>query len=351
LKTDELFALIKNLSETEGVAGDEKAITKKIAELFKGCEKKQIGRSLLVSLFPKREGKKNILIDAHIDRVGFRVTYITDDVFLKVGNVGGIDARILPAAKVYVMGKSSVLTGVISTKPPHLSGDDKAAPKIADIAIDIGMNRETAEREIELGAAVYLDNTCEKLLGDRITGAAFDNRAGAAVIISAAKELALKYGKKTEDKCANLPDCNIFLLFSEGEEVTERGAKIAAAGLSFDTAIVVDTSFARGNGEDKRISGEMGKGVMIGFSSALDSDLSNEMKKTAEENKIPYQIEVMPAKTGTNADALSLTPGGAKSVTLSFPIRNMHTPVEVLSLCDIAATADLIVKYIGGVKS
>jgi endoglucanase len=342
-KKEKLFAVIKDLCETEGIAGEERAITKKIENYFPDSETQNVGRSLLVSLFPKREGFKSILIDAHIDRVGFRVTYITDRGFLKIGNIGGIDTRILPAARVFVMGKNGVLTGVISTKPPHLSDDEKSAPKLSEIAIDLGMDKEKAEREIELGAAVYLDNTCEKMLGDRITGAAFDNRAGAAILIAAAE--------KIKSASAALPDCNVYLLFSEGEEVGERGAKIAAAGLAFDRAIVVDSSFAYGNGEDKQKSGEMGKGVMIGVSSALDTALSNAFIETAKAQKIPYQIEIMPQSTGTNADELSLTKGGAKSVTLSFPIRNMHTPVEVLSLSDIEATAELIAAYIGGVKS
>jgi endoglucanase len=340
LNNEKLFALIKDLSETEGIAGNEKAILTKIAARFPNSETVKCGGSLPIPLFPIREGKRTILLDAHIDRVGFRVTYITDEGFLKIGNIGGIDTRILPAARVIVAGKNGNLCGVISTKPPHLSDDSKSAPKLSDIAIDVGMDRETAEREIDLGAAVYLDNTCEKLLGDRITGAAFDNRAGAAVLISAAAEIA-----------KNPPDCNIYLLFSEGEEVTERGAKIAAAGISYDTAIIVDTSFAEGNGEDPKQCGKMGKGVMIGVSGTLDSALSKEMISIAKEKNIPYQIEVMPAKTGTNADELSLGRSGAKSVTLSFPIRNMHTAVEVLSLSDIAATADLIAVYIGGVKS
>jgi endoglucanase len=341
LKDNDYFALIKKLSEADGLAGFESGVTTILSEHFekKAAKTEKIGNSLFVTLFPEKKGKKNILIDAHIDRIGFRVTYITDGGFLKIGNVGGIDTRILPAASVEIAGVNGPLYGVISTKPPHLSGDDKKTMKIGDFCIDAGLGKKTAEALIPLGAAVYLKKSCERLLGGRITGAAFDNRAGAAVITAAAEEL-----------LQNPPDCNIFVLFSEGEEVTERGAKIAAADITYDAAIVVDSSFAEGNGEDEHKSGKLGGGVMIGISSTLDSDLSREMLKTAKENNIPYQIEIMPGKTGTNADELSLRAGGVKSVTLSFPIRNMHTAVEVLSISDIAATAELIVKFAGGVK-
>jgi endoglucanase len=345
LDNEELFTLIKDLSETEGIAGEETKITEKIAGYFPNSLSFKSGGSLHVRLFPVPRSKRRIIIDAHIDRVGFRVTYITDDGFLKIGNVGGMDTRILPAARVIVAGKNGNLRGVICTKPPHLSGDEKSAPKLSDMAIDVGMDRETAEREIELGSAVYLDNTCEKLIGDRITGAAFDNRAGAAVIIAAAKEIiALKKSS------GEPPNAEIYLLFSEGEEVTERGAIITAKCYSYDTAIVVDSSFAEGNGDDPKHCGKMGKGVMIGVSGTLDKALSDEMIAAAKEKNIPYQIEVMPGKTGTNADELSLGRNGKKCVTLSFPIRNMHTAVEVLSLSDIKAAADLIAAYIGGLK-
>jgi endoglucanase len=339
LDNEKIFEIIKNLSEAEGIAGEERIITKRIENYFSPERIIKRGGSLLVSLFPPKPERENLLIDAHIDRIGFRVTYITDGGFLKIGAAGGIDVRVLPAAEVVVMGKNGALNGVICTKPPHLSGGDneKKTLKTEDFTIDVGMDKASAEAEIPLGSAAYLMNSCEKMTGDRVTGAAFDNRAGAAVLLAALPEID---EKNTE--------YNVYYLFSEGEEVNERGAKTATFGIEFDKAIVVDTSFARGNGEDEHKSGKIGGGVMIGVSSTLDRDFSEDMIKIAESGKIPYQIEVMPEKTGTNADEIGVLPGGVKTVTLSFPIRSMHTAVESLSLSDIENTAKLIAAFVRG---
>jgi endoglucanase len=341
LDNEKIYEIIKNLSEAEGIAGEERNITKQIENFFPPEKIIKRGGSLLVSFTPPKADRENLLIDAHIDRIGFRVTYITDGGFLKIGAVGGIDVRVLPAAEVTVFGVNGSLRGVICTKPPHLSGGDseKKTVKVEDFTVDVGMDKASAEAAIPLGSAVYLMNSCEKMLGDRVTGAAFDNRAGAAVLLAALPLI---------DENSRY---NVYYLFSEGEEVNERGAKTAPYGISFDKAIIVDTSFAKGNGEDEHKSGKLSGGVMIGVSSTLDRDLSDEMIKLAENEKIPFQIEVMPEKTGTNADEIGVFAGGIKTVTLSFPIRSMHTAVESLSLSDIDNTARLIAAFVKGANT
>ncbi|MDR0992484.1 MAG: M42 family peptidase [Ruminococcus sp.] len=342
MDNEKIYEILKSLSEAEGIAGNERAVTTRIESFFSPERIIKRGGSLLVSLASPREDRENLLVDAHIDRIGFRVTYITDGGFLKIGAVGGIDTRVLPAAEVTVIGKNGAINGVICTKPPHLSGGDseKKSVKVEDFAVDVGMDKAAAEAAIPLGSAVYLTNTCEKMLGDRVTGAAFDNRAGAAVLLAALPDI-------------NSENCkyNVYYLFSEGEEVNERGAKTAPFGIDFARAIIVDTSFARGNGEDEHKSGRLGGGVMIGVSSTLDGDFSSEMTDLAKEREIPFQIEVMPEKTGTNADEIGTLAGGVKTVTLSFPIRSMHTAVESLSLSDINAAARLIAAYVKGEKA
>lgn len=90
---------------------------------------------------------------------------------------------------------------------------------------------------------------------------------------------------------------------------------------------------------------------MIGFSPVLDRELSKRFKAVAEKNDLPYQIEVMSGTTGTNADRFSVNKNGVKSVTLSIPLKYMHTPVEVISLSDVENTAQLIAAYITEVVS
>ena len=74
------------------------------------------------------------------------------------------------------------------------------------------------------------------------------------------------------------------------------------------------------------------------------------MMRIAEKNGLSYQTEVMSGETGTNADRFSVNAGGVKAVTLSVPLKYMHTPVEVISLSDVENTAQLIAAYIKEVK-
>ena len=115
-----------------------------------------------------------------------------------------------------------------------------------------------------------------------------------------------------------------------------------------DLAIAVDVSFAKTNGESPCDCGEMGKGPMIGVAPTLSREMSNDLISIAKSNKIPYQVEVMSGKTGTNADAIGVVKGGVKTCTVSIPLKYMHTPVEVVSIEDVENTGKLIAKFCEG---
>ena len=87
---------------------------------------------------------------------------------------------------------------------------------------------------------------------------------------------------------------------------------------------------------------------MIGVAPSLSRELSDAFIKTAQQSGIPYQIEVMNGKTGTDADRISISKSGVRTVTLSVPLRYMHTPVEVIDLRDIDNTASLIAEFAQG---
>ena len=144
------------------------------------------------------------------------------------------------------------------------------------------------------------------------------------------------------------PAYNLAVCFSAQEETGVRGAKQASFRIQPDECIAVDVSFGRTPDSDPKDTAELGSGVMIGFSSALDKDMSNELRTLAQKKKIPFTEEIMPGSTGTNADAIGVSGNGVKCCTLSFPIRYMHTPVECVDLTDIESTARLICEYVSG---
>lgn len=331
----DLEKTIMSLADSSGVSGDEKAAAElALSYLKQYTDDCFIKNNNVVGKLGVKGGKPHVLIDAHIDRIGLVVTYITEDGFLKVSGCGGIDRRLLFAQQVTVLGKKPI-TGIICSMPPHLEKDESSVPEMEDICIDIGMSKSQAEQVVSLGDKIVFSAQCKKMQGDKITGAALDDRSGVGAILRALEIV----------KNDNL-NCEVTVLFSAQEEVGERGAKIAAFEINPDIAIAVDVSFALTADDKEEKCGKMGKGCMIGFSPVLDRELSEKMKELAEKNNLPYQTEVMAGETGTNADRFSVNNSGAKAVTLSIPLKYMHTPVEVISLSDVENTAQLIAAYL-----
>ncbi|MDE6538767.1 MAG: M42 family peptidase [Ruminococcus sp.] len=323
------------LSETAGASGNENNVSEKAMEMLKKyCPDAEIKNGNVIGHFGvKNENLPSLVLDAHIDQIGMIVTYITDDGFIKVGNLGGIDRRLLPAQPVIVHGKKDV-KGVICSVPPHLS-DGGEVPSFNDIAIDTGFTKSEIEEIISLGDTVTFDVKCRLLLNNRVTGGAFDDRSGMTAILYALELLG-------ERETAY----NVTVIFSAQEELGERGAKIGAFEINADIALAVDVSFAYAAGEDEMKCGKLGKGAMIGISPSLSRRISENLIDTARSNNIPYQIEVMNGLTSTNADQYSVSRTGAEACTISIPLRNMHTPVEVIDLKDIELTGRLIAEFI-----
>lgn len=325
--------LVKTLTQPCAVSGCENNLYDVISELLSPFGKSEIDCINNISC-TFGSGDYHIMLEAHIDEIGFVVTSITDKGFIKFSPVGGIDRRLLPANEVIIWGKEAV-KGIISTIPPHLKKGDKTEGNynISEMAIDIGMSREEADKIISKGDRITFLHSYDKLLGSRVSSNCLDDRAGAAAIILAAQ------------KVKGLP-VKVTLQFSAQEEVGTRGAVVGAYGKDIDEAIAVDVSFGYSHGCKKEDCGELGKGAMIGVSPTLDRNISDMFIKCAEANKINYQLEIMNGRTGTDADVITLTQSGIKCGLLSIPLKYMHTPVEVADLNDIESVADIIAQYI-----
>ncbi len=277
----------------------------------------------------------HFLLDAHMDRIGMVVTAITEDGFIKVGACGGLDTRTLDAAEVIIYGKKPIY-GVVSAIPPHLtkSGENKASD-ITDIVIDIGMDKETAEKYITASDRVIIKTKFNKLLGTRVTCAALDDRSGIMSLLIACDIL------KERGKIPNLT-----VTFSCGEEVGGYGAKTSSFKSKADEAIAVDVSFAKAPGVSPEESGILSNGPMVGFAGTLNYQMSKALIEVAQKCEIPYQKEIMSSITGTNADSISISGEGVKMGLISIPLRNMHTQAEIVDIEDIKNTGKLIAEYI-----
>lgn len=324
------------LSEAAGAAGYEAAAAELALDMLKKyCPDAEIRSGNVVGHFGQfRDGLPSLVLDAHIDQIGMVVTYITDEGFIKVGNLGGIDRRLLPAQPVVIHGKKEI-NGVICSVPPHLSNDGCGVLSFDDTAIDTGLTKAELEEIVSLGDPITFDVKCRELIGERITGGALDDRCGIASILYALELL------------GNSPAAyNVTVIFSTQEELGERGAKIGAFEINPDIALAVDVSFAYAIGEDEKKCGYLGKGPMIGISPSLSREISDKLINTAKSLGIAYQTEVMNGLTSTNADRYSVNRAGAKACTVSIPLRNMHTPVEVIDLADVRLTGELLAAFI-----
>lgn len=333
----DLTETIFELSRMGGASGQEGSVAGFLAEkLREYTDNVRIKNgSVIAEMGTLDENAPKIVLDAHTDRIGFIVTSVCGDGFLKVHNLGGIDIRILSAQRVIIHGKKDV-KGVICSIPPHLRSK-KEVLDISQIYIDTGLSEAQAKDIISAGDTVTFDTEPKMLLGTRITGDALDDRSGIAAIL---------YALSITDISAL--KCRLAVVFSAQEEVGERGAAVCAFEEAADIAIAVDVSFAYSSGEKPDKCGTLGKGCMIGFAPTLDGELSREFVNIAKSEDIPYQLEVMGGTTGTNADRYSVSGSGARAVTLSIPLKYMHTPAEMIDLNDVIGTGKLISAYLKG---
>lgn len=334
--------LLQMLTDVNGVSGRENSVAVTAKEILGRYMDVKIDN--MGSVVGYREGKgKHVLLDAHIDQIGLVVTAIDDNGFLRVNSVGGVDRRILTANRLTVWGKEPIL-GIVCSTPPHLAkGDDSKVKEISEIYIDIGMSADKAREFVSVGDVVTYNQSFAELMNGRVTGKSLDDRAGIAVLLKAVEYVA-------EAEC----DAKLSVLFSVQEEVGTRGAGAGAFCIVPDEAIAVDVSFAFAPDIPKHKCGEIDGGAMIGVSPILDTAMTNELKRIAKQNNIPHSLEVMGGETGTNADAITLTAHGIPTALISIPQRNMHTPVEIVSIKDVESCARLIADYIianGGSKN
>ena len=333
----ELLKVLGELCSARGVAGDESAAAEKAAQLLR--EYAEVSTDAFGNVYgivgTPDENKHTLMLEAHIDEIGFIVTYITDDGFLKISPCGGSDERVLTASQVTVCGKEDI-TGIVTSIPPHLQKDGEQSGS-GSFYVDIGMTKEQAEKLVSLGDRVLVENKLELMQGHLVTSKALDDRSGVAAILLALDKLRNENTKY-----------NLCVLFAAQEETGERGAKTGTYKLSPDLAVAVDVTFGKTHFESDDSTGQLGKGVMIGVSPSLSKELSEDFISAAKDHQIPYQLEVMPGTTGTDADKISITRSGVKTVTLSIPLRYMHTPVEVIDLRDVEYTAQLIAGFAQG---
>ena len=282
-----------------------------------------------------REGAKRLLLDAHLDEIGFLVTGV-DDGFLRFRTIGGVDARMLPAREVLVLTQPPML-GVVATKPPHLQTDDEAeqALELKDLRVDVGLEQAEAEARIPVGTPMVYRESCARLAGGRVTGKSMDDRSCFAILVRTLELL--------RDQPLNL---DLYVLGSSCEETKSAGATTGAYALCPDWCVAVDVTHGKTPDSSAEESFALGGGPVIGIGPMIHRPLSQLLHRTAEAEGIPTQIEVLAGRTGTNGDQFQAAREGIPTAVVSLPLRYMHTPVETGDLDDMEQTARLLAAFV-----
>ena len=326
--------MLKELCHINGTSGDEGKVRDYIITQIKDyCEYSVDNMGSIIAYKKgKKAPKQKISINAHMDEVGFIITGITDDGYLRFTSVGGIDSRVC-LDRIVTVGKKAV-KGVIGDKAFHLlSSDEKdRCPSFDDLLIDIGAtSKDEAEQYVSLGDFAYFDCDYVELGNGYIKAKALDDRIGCMLMIELIKS-ELEY--------------DTVFCFNVQEEVGLRGSKCTSYAVDADIAIVLESTTAA---DLDGVSGAnrvcvLGDGPVISFMdnrTIYDRELFELGFTVAKENNIPAQTKTAVAG-GNDAGAIQTSGDGARVMAISLPTRYIHSGASVVKASDIDETRRLL---------
>jgi endoglucanase len=285
------------------------------------------------------------MLDAHMDEVGFMVKWIDEKGYLRFAPIGGWDERIIPGHRVEILTRSGEKRyGVIGSAPPHiLKEEERKRPiPIEKMFIDVGASsqQEAIDMGIRIGDPLTIHYPFTELCTGYVTGKAFDDRAGCAVMIETVRRLAERDLK-----------ANLVLSFVVGEEVGLRGARTAAYQIDPDLALALEGTIGADMPgvppESQPVRLGRGPAITVADRTIIVSrKLIAGLEEVAEEEAIPYQYK-LPTYGGTDAGAIHLIKAGILSGVVSVPCRFIHSPTSTLRLNDFENTVRLVTKFIG----
>ena len=330
--------LLRKLTETLGVSGDEGAVRKIILEqLTDYVDDIQIDRMGNVIAVKKGNNKgPHVILGAHMDEVGLMVKGIEDSGLIRFTPVGGMDPRIL-VSKVVLIGEDRV-TGVIGAKAVHMQkpAERKKALSVDNLYIDIGCtSKKEAEKHVSPGDYIAFDSKYVEFGDKRVKAKALDDRVGCATIIELLKK--------------ELP-VSVTGVFTVQEELGLRGAAVAANHVEGDLAILLEGTTCSDvtDVEPHQQATEVDKGPAISLmdrTSIYSRNLVDSLVQTAEENNIPWQFR-RTTFGGNDAGRFHVAKEGTPCLSIAVPCRYIHSPVSVMSKNDYENMGKLLMNYL-----
>lgn len=336
----EIVPFLRSLSEASGVSGYEDEVRDIVHSTFSTLSD-EIRADAMGNLIALKRGRgdgelgRRIMLAGHMDEIGLIVTML-DKGFVRFSQVGGFDVRTLMGQEVVVHGRGE-LPGVIGSRPPHvLSPAERNRPVPMDeLFIDVGLPQDALEKAVRVGDLITIRRPFVELQNELVSGKAFDDRAAVASIAVCLDTLgALRH------------TWDVYGVATVQEEVGLRGAMTSTYGIAPDVGIAIDVGFGKQPGVAEPHSIDVGKGPALACGPNIHPALFQAIKSVADEHEIPIQVEITTGGTGTDANAMQITREGIPTALLSIPLRNMHTPIETLSVKDVVRTGRLLAYFI-----
>ncbi|MDI7274990.1 MAG: M42 family metallopeptidase [Anaerolineae bacterium] len=334
---------LKRLTEASGVSGAESQVGGIVAEAF-GALADEVRTDALGSVIALKRGEgvasgghPRVMLAGHMDEIGLMVTRL-DQGFLRFATVGGFDARTLLGQEVLVHGRRP-LPGVVGCRPPHVltAGENERVVPLEELFIDVGYEPQALSELVEVGDFVTVRREQLELAGSRLAGKGMDDRAAVAAIAFCLELLAKRRHQ-----------WDVYAVATVQEEVGLRGAITSAFGVAPQLGIAIDVTFGSQFGVPEHQTMEMGGGPPVGLGPNFHPRVHERLVETAKALEIPYQIDPIPGRSGTDAWAIQVTGEGIPTALLSIPLRYMHTPVESVDVRDVERTGHLMAEFICG---
>lgn len=324
--------LLEKLCNVIAISGDEGEVRKIVLEEvqpFADEVKVDALGSVLATKAGRGRNRVRVMLDAHMDEVGFMIVADDGEGLYRFETVGGIDVRYLVGKQVYV-GKGRT-PAVIGAKPIHLmeSEEYKKTVPLDALRIDVGPSGK-ADIGDRAGFATKF-----RRVGHSIMAKSIDDRIGVATLIELFKQ--------------SPPNVDLCAAFSVQEETGLRGAKVAAQYFHPQLAMAIDSTPANDlplhdNSENIAYNTKLGLGPAIYVadgSTLYDPRLVRFLRETAEAEKIPYQLR-QPGGGGTDSGAIQHSLAGIPALSVSVPHRYTHSPLSIARLEDWKNTINLL---------
>lgn len=334
--------LIKELCETPGVPGREErlraVVRREMAGLVDEIRVDALGNLIGVK---RNEGAPKLMIAAHMDEIGYIVSYIDKEKgWLRLQPLGGHDPRHMTAQRVLVSTADGDLPGNLypGLKPPHISSpeDRKKQPQVNDFIVDLGLPGETVAEKVQIGDMVTMLREFMQI-GDCYSAKAMDDRISIYIMLEALRRAATS-------------GFEIYAVATTQEEVGLRGALTSAFGVQPDVGIALDVTLAVDlpSTAPHEVVTRLGEGTAIKLldSSAISHPkLTAALRGLADARGIKWQHEILP-RGGTDAGAMQRVHSGTAVVTISTPTRYIHSPIETVHQDDVEAGIALLAAFI-----